>query len=578
MRRAFQMELKSPAPAVPSRPRRTGRGILTKISSRMKRNRIQGEWSGGEDSGEEDFMDSPEHSSNGWREWRQIVYVLLTDPASSWLAWCVSLLMIILVLLSSATFCIETLPDLSPDVEYFLGVVEWVSVLSFTVEYVLKMMTSPNLWEALKDPFNIIDMLSIVPFYVSLGIDPKSTMPWEQSSTTSSGATDTRIIRIVRLVRVFRVLKLGKRISKVEVIISSVLESWDMLVMLVFLLMMATVICSALIYYAEHAWWDRQIEADTLDPSLLGPNGDQNPFGSIPECFWWCIVTLMTVGYGDVVPQTSLGKLVACFAMLVSIVIMALPISVIGASFTQHWTAYKSQEGVLERTQRVLPCCKETRRSLFKHNTVLENFVTTLHSLTQRVDVAMVGFRQESDRLLDAHEVLQKDTSVSNGGNAGKLSRRTPSERTSLSSNLEDRLRRTVSMNRQGHQVAAAAAAAAADSEEFQTAAMRTCKAGFMANRSWMVLNDLQQLSKMTQSEVAKIERAHFAYKGLKKWYDEGNVLQREITELLGTELKEVQAFLQEQVATKMSRAGVQESNMSFSSSRNPSRRPSAAG
>ena len=95
---------------------------------------------------------------------------------------------------------------------------------------------------------------------------------------------------------------------------------------------------STLVYYIELM----ELQAEPDDPRVT--------FTSIPGTFWWSVVTLLTVGYGDVVPTTTSGKVVAAFSMVVAVLLMALPVSVIGTRFTQHWVAFRSKERREART------------------------------------------------------------------------------------------------------------------------------------------------------------------------------------------------------------------------------------
>jgi len=158
---------------------------------------------------------------------------------------------------------------------------------------------------------------------------------------------DTRIIRIMRLVRVFRVLKLGGRYGKMQVVVKAVQESMDMLVMMMFLLALCIIIFSALVFFAERGTWNETLQRYVRPDEVYFDASDDpipSPFPDIPRSFWWCMVTLMTVGYGDAVPITVLGKCVAACAMVVSVLIMALPISVIGTHFSNQWLEYKDVE------------------------------------------------------------------------------------------------------------------------------------------------------------------------------------------------------------------------------------------
>ena len=166
----------------------------------------------------------------------------------------------------------------------------------------------------MKNALNVVDLMAVLPFYI------------EMLAAAGTGLGDTRIVRVIRLVRVFRVLKLGGRVGKLQVVGNAVADSADMLAMLGFLLLLAVILFSSLVYYAEKGSTEKEDDA----------------FSSIPASFWWCMVTLMTVGYGDTVPTTEVGQLVASATMIASVIILALPISVIGTNFTQQWMEYKN--------------------------------------------------------------------------------------------------------------------------------------------------------------------------------------------------------------------------------------------
>ena len=194
---------------------------------------------------------------------------------------------------------------------------------------------------------NLVDLCAIVPFYLEIMI--------LVLVGSGGGGAPTGVLRLFRLFRVFRVLKLGARMKKLEVVASSVFDSLDMLAMLVFLLALALVLFSTLIYFCEKGVWEG---SDPLDAY----GGD--PFASIPRAFWWCMVTLMTVGYGDVYPATVAGKVVASLTMIASVIITALPISVIGANFTQQWIVFKENDAAKERARTQLPTFKRFAAAL----------------------------------------------------------------------------------------------------------------------------------------------------------------------------------------------------------------------
>lgn len=259
------------------------------------------------------------------------VYMFLSDPHSSSAAMAFQCLMFALIMVSISSFIASTMPEHTGKAS--LDIVEMVCQLIFTLEYVTKISCAPKPWKAFKDPLNVVDLISIVPWYVELCVSGLSFGFTGVEET--SGTSSARVLRIFRLFRVIKVFRLGSRAKKVQVIVSAVSNSADMFIVLGFLLVLGLVMFSALIYFCEKG---KVVITGALDENEI------DNFDSIPRAFWWCMVTLMTVGYGDAVPVTTGGKFVAAFTMLGSVLITALPISVIGANFTQQWLEFKSKE------------------------------------------------------------------------------------------------------------------------------------------------------------------------------------------------------------------------------------------
>lgn len=306
---------------------------------------------------------------------RASVWDLMSEPDSSSAAKLISIAILLLIVFSSTTFCLETMDEFDDDMSTMIFEYgEYICIAAFTLEYVVKILTAPDAWCFFKAPMNLVDLVAILPFFV------------EVLAQGVGGLGSTRILRVVRLVRVFRVLKLGGRFSKMQVVVSAVWDSMDMLGMLGFLLLLSMILFSTLIYYCENGVVD-----------------EPDPFRSIPSSFWWCIVTLMTVGYGDVVPNTTSGQLVASLAMLASIIILALPISVIGANFTQQWVIFKDTVKMKEQANVLEPHFKDLVRFLNEHNSVIEELMQEmrvtqgkLESLVSKIRTKLTTLQRSS--------------------------------------------------------------------------------------------------------------------------------------------------------------------------------------
>ena len=301
---------------------------------------------------------------------RRLIWMTFEHAQSSSFAYALSVFYIFLILASSLAFCLETLPKYQSDAgaqDIFYGI-EVFCVVMFTIEYVLRSLCCPVWRKFVLQPLNLIDLAAILPFFLEL------ILPLSVSSL--------QILRTIRLVRVIRILRLGAKFGRLSIISSSIAECFDMLLVSVAIGSVCTVVYSTLIYYAEHGDWiasegfysrKSDVVCDMLqsnvssiyqsDGSLIsGCSYVKSPYSSIPASFWWCIVTLMTVGYGDNVPVTPWGKFVAFLTMITSVLLLALPISVIGTEFTRQWLDFKVEIESRKEKKIIAPRC----RAMFK--------------------------------------------------------------------------------------------------------------------------------------------------------------------------------------------------------------------
>lgn len=212
-----------------------------------------------------------------------------------------------LIFLNVAALVLETLPGLGPRTRAAFYAFEVFSVAVFSAEYVLRVWActaSPEyrhpLWGRLRfalTPLAIVDLLAILPFYIP------------------ATAVDLRFMRAVRLLRVFRILKLGRYSSALTTIARVVRSRKEELVgtLVILLLLLA----SSLMYLAENEAQPEQ-------------------FSSIPATMWWGIITITTIGYGDMYPITPIGKLLAAVIAVLGIGMFALPTSILGAAFLEE--------------------------------------------------------------------------------------------------------------------------------------------------------------------------------------------------------------------------------------------------
>lgn len=255
---------------------------------------------------------------------RDKVLLFFDDPSFHPVAKAVSVGVMVLIVLSILTICLETVESINQEVGHVLRGTEQFCVTIFTLEFLVRFSCARKKLKFLSQFLNIVDLLAILPFYLGLVL--------QSSESGGFGA-----FRAIRLVRVLRVMKMSKYTSGVEVLFKALQISMQPLAVLSFFVLIAVIIFSALMYY---------VEKDAIDPATGAPSN----FTSIPKTFWWCIVTITTVGYGDVFPITTLGKTLGIGVMLAGVLLLALPITVIGANFTK--SLRDSQVLAMERALR----------------------------------------------------------------------------------------------------------------------------------------------------------------------------------------------------------------------------------
>ena len=136
----------------------------------------------------------------------------------------------------------------------------------------------------------------------------------------------------------------------------TMLAAADALGFLVFFVLLAVVLFGSIVFFCEAGDWDAASQTFRR-PNIFGDATEPSPFRSIPHAFWWTIVTMTTVGYGDVVPTTDAGRTVASFVMLFGILVLAMPITVIGSAFNDEYSKAKAAR---KGREAALPICSQT--------------------------------------------------------------------------------------------------------------------------------------------------------------------------------------------------------------------------
>ena len=220
------------------------------------------------------------------------------------------------IVVSVVVFLIETYPQYHLDPPHELWAIETACIAFFTFELVLRAGSSPCKLEYFRESFTIIDILSILPYYINLiGVgDPGGLF----------------VIRVLRLMRIFRVFRFSKYNEALSVVFGSLKKSTEGLYLLLFLILLSTVVFASAMYFAE-----REFSVYNATEELWYRGDEKSPFQSILHTFWWALVTLTTVGYGDDVPTSAAGKGVAAATMLCGTLVIAFPMVIIGQNFQE---------------------------------------------------------------------------------------------------------------------------------------------------------------------------------------------------------------------------------------------------
>lgn len=204
--------------------------------------------------------------------------------------------LLILIFLSSLTVILESVPGFQEKYAELFRILEWLFTMIFTIEYLLRLYCVFKPIKYALSFYGIIDLLAILPTYLSLFV---------------TGTHYLVVVRGLRLMRVFRIFKLGHFMKEAAVIQKALLASRAKITVFLSLVILLVVLIGSVMYLVE---------------------GGQNPrFSSIPVSLYWAIVTLTTVGYGDITPVTALGQFLSAVVMILGYAILAVPTGIVSA-------------------------------------------------------------------------------------------------------------------------------------------------------------------------------------------------------------------------------------------------------
>ncbi|KAK6491534.1 potassium voltage-gated channel subfamily V member 1-like [Huso huso] len=257
---------------------------------------------------------------------RQKLWEVMEKPDSSKSAKTFGTLSVVFVLISIANMSLISL-DLSTLEPSFLNALEYICITWFTGELVLRFICVKDKCKFSKRVINIIDLLAILPFYVTVLVE---NFHGGSSELENVG----KVVQILRLMRALRMLKLGRHSTGLKSLGMTITLCYEEVGMLLLFLSVGISIFSNIEYAVEH-------------------NMPDTYFTSVPCAWWWATTSMTTVGYGDIRPDTTVGKIVACLCILSGILILSLPIAIINDRFSACYFTLKMKETVL-RNREVL--------------------------------------------------------------------------------------------------------------------------------------------------------------------------------------------------------------------------------
>ncbi len=271
---------------------------------------------------------------SGWRhKLHEIIYEADTPKGKAF-----DVALIILIVISVILVMLETVDEFDAKYHNILWFLEWVVTVFFTVEYFARIISIKKPLKYIFSFYGIIDFLSTIPLYLSY---------------IFAGSQVLLAVRAFRLLRIFRILKLVKFIGEASQLSQALKASRTKIAVFIYVVLILSVIMGTFMYIIE---------------------GDEAGFTSIPRSIYWTIVTLTTVGYGDIAPQTNLGQFIATVIMILGYGIIAVPTGIVTTEFAKEYKKNQASGDVSNdahyvhvNTQACPSCAAEGHRDNAKH-------------------------------------------------------------------------------------------------------------------------------------------------------------------------------------------------------------------
>lgn len=234
-------------------------------------------------------------NKKSWRdELHEIIYEADTPAGKLF-----DVILLIAILASILLVMLESVKSIDAKYHNFLNISEWIITILFSIEYILRIISVRKPIKYITSFYGVIDLLSTIPKYLSI---------------IFAGTHALVALRALRLLRVFRILKLARYLGASNQLASAIKASRAKISVFLFAVLIAAIIFGTIMYLVE---------------------GEESGFTNIPKSVYWCIVTLTTVGFGDIAPVTPLGQLIATIIMILGYGIIAVPTGIVSAEYTK---------------------------------------------------------------------------------------------------------------------------------------------------------------------------------------------------------------------------------------------------
>lgn len=264
---------------------------------------------------------------SGWKhKLHEVIYEADTPSGKLF-----DIVLFILIIISVILVMLESIKNVDQHYHQTLLALEWVVTIFFSLEYIARIISIKKPWKYIFSFYGIIDFVSTIPLYLSYIL---------------AGSQVLLAVRAFRLLRIFRILKLVKFIGEASQLQKALKASRTKIAVFIYVVLILSVILGTLMYIVE---------------------GDESGFTSIPRSIYWTIVTLTTVGYGDIAPQTNLGQFFATIIMILGYGIIAVPTGIVTVEFSKQTKGKEEGDYVHVNTQACPSCSAEGHRDDATH-------------------------------------------------------------------------------------------------------------------------------------------------------------------------------------------------------------------